>query len=291
MFKRVRVAGVAASLLMSASAGAVSASASPHANADSVAQQAPVGPASVHRGATLASSAKQVTEGDRYTLTATIKATRQASKVTLQKYHPSLYGWDDPSWEPVKTVKVRDRSKVKFGAVATGLNTERYRAVVSYKTARPFISKPANITVWRWIPLSDYDPYYESEPYSMTFGTTTINGQAYNGWGPYTYSHTGTWEARFTPGRHCTSFRAVVGLADISADESTGAINFTADDTVIYQSPTLTPGMSLPVTVPLAEPYRFGIQLFDTTPGGTTGRDAVESWPVIGDPALLCTGV
>jgi hypothetical protein len=49
--------------------------------------------------------------------------------------------------------------------------------------------------------------------------------------------------------------------------------------------------MSVPVTVELAEPYRFGIQLFDTTPGGTTGRDDVESWPVLGEPAFLCTGV
>jgi hypothetical protein len=209
----------------------------------------------------------------------------------LQKWKPSLYGWDAATWERVKSRSVRGDRKVSFGAVAVNQNAERYRAVVTYKNAKPFTSKPVGVTVWRWIPLSEYDPYYEAEPYAAIFGTTTINGQAYKGWGAASYSHTGTWESRFTPGRHCTSFRRVLGLGDISADGSSGVINFTADDTVIYQSAPLTPGMGLPVTVPLAKPYRFGIQLFDTTPGGTTGRDAVESWPVIGDPALLCTGV
>ncbi|GAB3785457.1 hypothetical protein GCM10027601_20960 [Nocardioides ungokensis] len=229
-------------------------------------------------------------EGDRLILTATVKSPKLATFATLQKWEIPPYG--TASWQTVKTVKVNGRSKVPFKAVATDENSERYRVSVGYRSAtRPVTSGALTITVWRWIPLNEYRPYYEAEPYAAGFGTTTIAGQAYSGWGPFTYSHTGTWESRFTPGRHCKAFKAVLGIADISGDDSSGAITFTADDTQLYASPTLTPGMSVPVVVDLAKPYRFGIQLFDTTPGGTTGHDAVESWPVLGEPAFLCTGV
>lgn len=239
----------------------------------------------------LSSSTKEVEEGDRLTLTATVKSPKIATRATLQKWSVPLYS-STGSWQPVKTAKVRGRSKIPFKTVATDENTERYRVSVAYRSAtRPVTSSAVSITVWRWIPLNEYDPYYEAQPYATTFGTTVIAGQAYSGWGAASYSHTGTWESRFTPGRHCNAFSAVLGVADMSGDGSSGAITLTADDTQIYASPTLTPGISLPVTVDLAEPYRFGIQLFDTTPGGTTGRDAVESWPVLGEPAFLCTGV
>lgn len=238
----------------------------------------------------LTASAKDVEEGDRYTLTATIKSASTATQATLEKWRPSLYGWDAPAWVSVKTVNVAKRGKVPFKVVATDENAERYRVAVTYKnTTKPAVSKPVAVTVWRWIPLSEYDPYYETG--GAVFGTTTINGHAYSGWGAASYSHTGAWESRFTPGRHCKSFQAVLGLGDISADDSSGSITLTADDEPIYTSPALTPGMSVPVTLDLATPYRFGIQLFGTTPGGTTGRDEVEAWPVLGEPAFLCTGV
>lgn len=237
----------------------------------------------------LTSSAKQVEEGDRYTLTATIKSPKTAARVTLEKFRLNII-WGTPEWEPVKTVKVGGKSKVAFKTVATDENNERYRVSVTYmKATRPVVSNQVGVAVWRWIPLSEYDPYYGTG--GAIFGTTTINGVPYTGWGAASSSHVGAWESRFTPGRHCTSFKAVLGLGDISADGSSGTIAFTADDEQVYTSPALTPGMSVPVTVPLAKPYRFGIQMFDTTPGGTTGRDDVEAWPVLGEPAFLCTGV
>lgn len=248
----------------------------------------------LNRGAAkpvLSSSTNEVTEGDRLTLTARVKAPKRATRATLQKWSTDVYS-SSSSWADVRTVKVRGRGKVRFKTVATDENTERYRVSVAYRdAAKPLKSRPVKIQIWRWIPLNEYRPYYEAQAYAAGFGTTTIAGQAYSGWGAATYSHTGTWESRFTPGRHCRSFKSVLGVADISGDGSSGLITLTADDTQIYTSPTLTPGMSVPVTVDLAHPYRFGIQLFDTTPGGTTGRDAVESWPVLGDPAFLCSGV
>jgi hypothetical protein len=239
----------------------------------------------------LSSSTNEVTEGDRLTLTAGVKAPRRATRATLQKWTKAQYA-STASWEVVRTVEVRGRSKIRFKTVVADENTERYRVSVAYQdTAKPLKSRAVKIQVWRWIPLNEYRPYYEAQAYAAGFGSTTIAGHAYSGWGAATYSHTGTWESRFTPGRHCKAFKAVLGVADISGDGSSGLITLTADDIQIYTSPTLTPGMSVPVTIDLAQPYRFGIQLFDTTPGGTTGRDAVESWPVLGEPAFLCSGV
>lgn len=286
MLKRVRAAVAVVSLvLVSTAAGASVALADP---ASHQVREHSASKVTFKCGVTLASSAKQVEEGDRLTLTASVASPKQAARVTLQKWYvPAYYG--TPAWQTVKTVLVGGRKAVKFHTVATYLNNERYRVSLTYKHAKPVTSKPVNLTVWRWIPLSEYTPYYTTG--GTMFGTTILNGNPYTGWGASSASHTGAWESRFTPGRHCKTFRGVIGVADISGDGSSGTINFTADDEIIYQSPSLTPGMDEHVNIPLSKPYRFGIQLFDTTPGGTTGKDTIESWPVIGDPALLCTGV
>ncbi|WP_148575643.1 hypothetical protein [Nocardioides caldifontis] len=235
------------------------------------------------RGVTLTASAKQVEEGDRFALTAVIKSPAKAATVTLQRWHvPPYFG--EPSWQSVKTLRAKRKSKVTFRAVATDLNDARYRVSLQYRDNRKrFVSNATAVTIWRWIPLSEYDPYYETS--GLLFGEAAINGIRYVGWGAAYFSHAGTWEARFTPGRHCKAFSGVLGVADVSDDGSSGTVKLTADDQVIYESTPLTPGMDLPVHIPLSKPYRIGIQLFDTSP------DAIESWPVIGEPELLCTGV
>ncbi len=232
-------------------------------------------------GVILKASVPQAEEGDRVTLSARIKSPATARRVTLLRLNVPTYG--SPSWDPVKSVRARDRAKVSFAIVAAGPNTDRYRVSVTYAGKRAAVaSKPISVTVWRWIPLRDYGPYYSAG--HPDFGQVSLNGRRYDGWGAR-YVHVGSWEARFTPGRHCKAFRGVLGLSDTSDDGSSGTIGFTADDGPVYSSPPLTPGTELPVEVALATPYRFGIQLADTSP------DKVESWPVIGDPAFLCTGV
>lgn len=259
-------------------------------SADSAGQQLEA--ARSNRGVVLTSPASEVEEGDQVVLNAQIKRASSAARVSLQKFVPPLYEGDEAEWTLVETKRVRGRGSVPFEVVATDHNQEKYRAVAAYRGHPPAASRPLTLVVWRWIPLSDYDPYYEAQPYSTAFGTVQINGRPYNGWGPYTHSHSGAWESRFTPGRHCRAFRSVVGVADISHDESSGTVTLTADDVVVYESPSLTPGMEIEMSVPLdVLPYRFGVQLFDTSPGGTSGRDDIESWPVLGEPAFNCTGV
>jgi len=234
-------------------------------------------------GVTVKASVPQAEEGDRVTLTARIKSPATARRVTLLKWVvPQYVG--SPSWEPAKSVKVRGRSKVGFGIVATGPNADRYKVSVTYDGERAAVaSKSLSLTIWRWIPLYSYTPYYATS--GTDRGEYALNGHRYQGWGAVWYSNGPSWEARFTPGRHCKAFQGVLGVTDGSDDGSSGTIAFTADDSPIYSSPPLTPGMELRVEVPLAKPYRFGIQLADTSP------DKLESSPVIGDPAFLCTGV
>lgn len=233
------------------------------------------------RAISLSGSGLEVEEGDRFALAARIASPGKARRVTLQQRYVPAYG--DPYWEPVRSVKVLGRSVVKFKRVASALNKERFRASVTYRTGKPVTSKPVAVKVWRWVSLWEYDPYYSTS--GAIFGETTLNGQRYRGWGAATYSDARSWEARFTPGRNCSAFRGVLGVADISTDGSSGAITFTADDVTVYESQVLTPGMEVRVEVPLASPYRFGIRTANTSPEGA------RSWPVIGDPAFLCNGV
>lgn len=242
------------------------------------------------RGARTAASVRRAVEGVRYTITTTLRSPTRATKVTLQKFDPPEYSFQEPAWADVKTLRVRGRAKIKTKVVATDHNIERYRAIVRYESAKPVTTRPVAVRIWRWIPLSDYYPYYETGG-TTTQGTFGINGRVYAGFGPYLHSHVGSWEARFTPGRHCNAFKGTFGLDDDSDDGSSGTIAIVGDDKPLYQSPSLTPGMDLAITVPLPEPYRLGIQLSDTSPGGTEGDDEFESYPAIGAPALLCTGV
>lgn len=233
------------------------------------------------RAVSLSASKLEVEEGDRFALAARIASAGKARRVTLQQRFVPAYG--DPYWEPVKSVKVLGRSLVKFKRVATALNQERFRVSVTYRTGKPVTSRPVAVKIWRWISLWEYAPYYSTS--GASFGETTLNGQRYRAWGAAAYSDARSWEARFTPGRHCDAFRGVLGVADISTDGSSGEIDFTADDLTVYESPTLTPGMDVRVQVPLASPYRFGIRAANDSPEGA------KSWPVIGDPAFRCTGV
>ncbi len=233
----------------------------------------------------LSASARQADEGDRLILTARVPRPRGATRITLQRWHvPPYVG--TASWTPERTTRVRGRAKVVFTTVATAQNSERYRVLVSYRSGRTrtrtVASRVVAVTVWRWIPLSSYAPYYKTN--GSEFGQVDINGRAYRGWGAAYYSHAGAWEGRFTPGRHCTAFRAVLGVEDISDDGSSAVITLTADDATVYRSPDLTPGTSAVLSLTIAKPYRFGIQLLDTSP------DEAESWPVLGDPAFRCTG-
>lgn len=235
----------------------------------------------VARAVTLTAGVVEVIEGDVVALRATVKKPKQAKRVILQRWDVPLY-FGNPSWENVRSVKVRKRTTT-FHDVATSLNTARYRVVVTRKHGKPLKSAPVNITVWRWIPLQKFATY--SSTSGATFGQANINGVRYKTWGAATYSNAGSWTSGFTPGRNCKAFAGVLGVDDQSDDGSSGTIALLADDVSIYQSPALTPGMSLKIQVPLALPYRFGLRATDTSP------DPVDAYPVVGDPALLCTGI
>ncbi|MBM0123427.1 hypothetical protein [Pimelobacter simplex] len=233
------------------------------------------------RGVTLTTSVGEAVEGETLTIRAKISKPKQARRITLQRWDVPLY-FGSGSWKDVRSVKVRKRTTT-FHEVATSLNTARYRVVVRRHQGKPLTSRPVSVTVWRWIPLRSISSY--SSTSGAVFSEASINGARYKTWGAASYSGAGAWEARFTPGRNCKAFSGVLGVDDVSDDGSSGTIALTADDAPVYQSSALTPGMSTKIQVPLSLPYRLGFRATDTSP------DGLDAFPVIGDPALLCTGI
>lgn len=226
-------------------------------------------------------SADEVTEGDRLTLRVRVPRARLAKKVVLQTRTTNVFGdaeWEDAGRRPA-------RSRVTFVDTVTATNTAVYRVAVTYRgRVKPVMSRATSVEVWRWVPLQEFAPYFQTS--QATYGETEINGVRYEVWGGL-YSHTTrSWEARVTPGRHCTRFRATLGLADTSDDGSTGTIAFTTDENaVVYQSPVLTPGTTAPVELVLASPYRFGMQ------AANTSAEKVKAFPMVGNGAFYCTGI
>lgn len=231
-----------------------------------------------------------VVEGDVIRVTATVRASRRARRAVLQRARRDLFG--TVQWDNVASRKVKGKGKkrkVVFRTTVTDENQARYRVAVTYKKRKtPVLSKQVRVQVWRWIPLHEYGAYYTTGGTNGAYavGTMTLNGQAYKGWGTYTYSRLRSWEDRFTPGRNCRSFRGMAGVTDLSDDGASGEIILKADEQVVWESPTLTPGMVVEFEVPLdPKPYRFAIL------AANTSEPDSKAWPAIGDPAFLCTGV
>lgn len=231
--------------------------------------------------AVVKASAVEVTEGDRLTLRVRVPRSGLAKKVVLQERTTDVFG--DTRWEDA--AKRRARSRVTFVETVTATNTAAYRVAVTYRgRTNPVVSRAASVRVWRWIPLREFAPYFQTS--QAGYSEADLNGMRYEVWGPlYTYSAR-TWEARVTPGRNCTRFRATLGLADTSDDGSTGSIAFTTDESAtVYQSPALTPGTTVPVELALPAPYRFGMQ------AANTSADDVKAFPMVGNGAFYCTGI
>lgn len=222
----------------------------------------------------------EVVEGDRLVLTVNVPRAASAATVTVERY--GLDGLNRPEWQKVASRKAT--AKAQFKVTVTDKNKATYRAVVKYRgVAKPVVSKPVAIKVWRWVPLDDFSRYYTTG--GTGFGTATLSGRTYNAWGTYTFARSGAHEDRFTPGRNCKAFKGLAGVTDLSDDASSGSVTVYADDAPVWQSPSLTPGMTVPFEVPLAVPYRLGIV------AANTSAEGVKAYAAIGDPVLLCTNL
>jgi hypothetical protein len=223
----------------------------------------------------------EVNEGDRATVRVKVPKARTARRVTLQVRGDGSFG--APALVKVKTSKAAKTTV--FTVTVTATNTAQYRALVSYKgVKKPVKSNVAKVTVWRWVPLGGFDAYFDTG--GTSFSTVNLAGETYF---PTWYGSgglgAGAWEERFTLGRHCKAFKGVAGVGDDSDDGSSGTVTLAADDVAVWQSPVLTPGMTVPFEIALAAPYRFAVSAADTSPTYTDAHVA------IGHPELLCTGV
>lgn len=231
----------------------------------------------------ITSAPGHATEGDRVKISTKVGSPRSAERVQLQERQVDTFG--NASWVTVRSAAVRRQARHTFSVVADGLNRERYRARVTYRQAKPSASKPIGVTVWRWIPLTDFRPYYSTYGVSSgSYSNFAMNGRQYMGW--YTYSSYRSWEARYTTGRNCKAFRGELGVRDESSDGSQATITLlTEEDQVLYESPVLAPGAVTVVNLSLAMPYRFSVRATDLS------SEKLHALPAIGDPAFLCTGI
>lgn len=245
---------------------------------------APAGPVSAAtRAVVIAKAPAQVTEGARATFRIRIAKPRTIRRVHLQERRTDIFG--NAQWVTVRSAAARKKVwKVK--ATVTAENTAAYRAQVVLRDGRTRVSQVKRIRVWRWIGLDSFDPYASTAgvwigPYYPQFA---MAGKQYRGWSAR--SSYGFWESRHTPGRNCKAFRGVLGVRDESADGSSARIRLLTDDEkVAYSSPALVPGRIRTIKLALPRPYRFIVQAEDTSPEGIT------SYPAIGNPAFLCTGI
>jgi hypothetical protein len=228
-----------------------------------------------------------VTEGHRYHVKIRLAKARGVSRVQVLQQQTDVLG--DTSWEVAKTLHPHGHHRLRTRLVPIQANTQRTRAKVIYKSGERARSNTARTTVWSWTPLTSFRPYY------ATTGTSpyipyAIDGTEYPpGW--TTYETEPSWETRHTLGHHCKAFKGTTGLTDSSADGSSATITITANGTDnLYTSPTLTPGMAKPFHFSMSRIYRLWITATNTgSDAGTTL--ATKTYPAIGDPELLCTGM
>lgn len=227
-------------------------------------------------------STSEVLEGDVVQVRARIVGAREAKKATLERLVVPAY-FSSPTWESVKTVSVRGRGRISFRVTAQQENGEKFRVRVEMKNGRSKASKAIAVKVWRWIPLREFSPYQETS--GTGTGEGSIAGRQYAAWGGYAWSSARSWEGRYTPGRNCRALRGVAGLADTSADATTGSVAVIADEQALWSSPVLTPGAAYPFEVPLNLPYRMALLATNTS------APDLKAFPLIGDPELLCSGM
>ncbi|MFC7492755.1 MULTISPECIES: hypothetical protein [unclassified Nocardioides] len=224
----------------------------------------------------------EAVEGDRVTFTVRVPKAGRAKNVRLEAQTSDILG--NKTWEGVRRTAVLG-PKVALRTTVTALNRQRYRAVVTYQDKTVVRSRPFSVKIWRWIPLTAFESYYDTGGImDEAWWTFAINGLAYKGWGTYTRST--AWESRYTLGRHCTTMSGIFGVTDESADGSSGQVAIKADDKLLHTSPVLVPGSEHKTTLPLGRPYRISVSA--TNPAASS---ELYAFPAIGDAEFLCTGL
>ena len=227
------------------------------------------------------SAPRDVTEGDRYTVTAKVSAASKARTIQWQSLQPYYTG--ELVWTALRTNKIRGAAAQTYKALADTSSTQQYRAVVTYADGQSVTSHRTTVRLWHWIDLGSYTAYYRvGVVFDSPYVSFAMNGDTWEGW----YVHNGMGESRYTLGRNCTAFRGTIGVGDFTDDGGTAQITLLTDETnIVYTSPTLVPGQVTQVQLDLDKPYRFSIQGRDTTPEDGITRDV---YPAIGAPQFLC---
>lgn len=248
------------------------------------AAEVPIASAATAPAVRVVSHPAEALSGNRISVTVRVTDASHARVVRLQTQTKDIFG--NTTWTNVAARRVKGTSRHTFRPVVDQVDRQRFRSVAKYSTGKVVESRAFGVTVWSWTPLSKFDAYYATNGINgYAYSSFAMAGNQYLGW--YTFGSYGMWEMRYTPGRHCKRFRGDFGVMDRSADGSAAQFTIASMDTgsVLYQSPTVTPGVIAKADFDLATPYRLSIQARNTS------RSGVLSYPAVGDPQLLCTGL
>jgi hypothetical protein len=204
--------------------------------------------------------------------------------VRVQRRVLDIFG--QPSWKSVRSMRVGQRRMLTTRVVAGEGNRNIFRAVARPGHGRPIASRAASIKIWHWYPMSTFDSYYSTAGvFDHSFTQFAMNGRTYVGsW--FTTGDYGSWESRYTLGRHCRTMRGTFGVTDRSADGSSATISVLAEGTkTVYDSPPMVPGAVETRTIALATPYRVSVL------GTNTSPDDLLAYPAVGDFQFLCSGL
>ena len=113
---------------------------------------------------------KSVTEGARIAVRVRVAAARQDTRVRLQELQRDALG--DYSWVTIRSQGVKGTARHVSKVVATAKNVDQYRSQVAYRGGRTATSHTKRVTVWRWISLIGYQPYYETNGVILTATST-----------------------------------------------------------------------------------------------------------------------
>lgn len=231
-------------------------------------------------------------EGDTFAITARFAKGKDVQKVELQsRDQPQYAGWALTPWVTLRSVRPHGHSTIKVTARATTEREDWYRVIVTYKNSRRQVTSPAaRVNIYHWIPRLT-GAYFTSGSSidNLGFSMAGLSWQGWELWG------TTAAESRYSLVSGCIEFKGTVGLGDGSADGSTGSIALSTIDSTdtaatVYTSPTLTPGRTYDVTLPLNSPYRFAVVGKNTSTPVTTsaGTTTPKAQAALGNPRFLC---
>jgi hypothetical protein len=227
---------------------------------------------------TIKADTHQVVVGKKVLLTGHVRPGAAAAGTKLvveEKFKPGV------KWKARATEKVSSSGSYKVAVKPTKAFTHQFRVVMPAAGHHAKgVSPTVTVTVYGWGPLTSQTNVNDE---GMSFGTTHINGKAYD---DSVYSRWADGSSiEFNVDHACSELRGTFGLSDDSTTGGQGEVSIAADGTSVY-SKTFDVGQTQKKTIPLdPAPLKLRLEAHSTS---TT--DGIFGLGAFGAIQVLCTG-